>query len=347
MVDGSSLRGVNLGGWLVAERLTTPSLFTGVLGRDEMCILKELGEDGRERLREHHRTYITEADFKWLAEQGINAVRLPVPHWVFGDIEPYVGSIKLVDQAMDLAQKYKLQVLLDLHTAAGSQNGEDHSGRAGKIEWHAGPGNITRTVEIIEKLALRYGKYSCLWGIELLNEPSSQIPRGILEEYYRLAYEKVRAVCNPSVRVVMHDAFDPLSWRKFFEEYPFNNAILDLHLYQVFGRDDKKMGIHRHLKKALLSREMLATVQEFVPVIIGEWSLGLPARAFRGLDTWEADKARQAYGRIQINAYQQTAGWFFWTYKTEDPGGWNFRYSVEHGWLPPDFHGALSIEVPA
>lgn len=341
-----NLRGVNLGGWLVLEHLSTSHIFEGVFPRDETTFIEKLGERGKQVLRDHHNSYIKEDDFKWLADHGINAIRIPVPYWVFGDIEPYVSSIKTLDWAMDMAKKYKLQVLLDLHTAPGSQNGQDHSGKSGTVRWHTEPGNITRTVEVVERLALRYGKYPNLWGIELLNEPHIDIPLDILGAYYKLAYEKVRAVCDASVMIVMHDGFRPEKWGRFFAQNDFENIALDLHLYQVFAAEDKKFDIHKHLKKALAQRDLLEKVQVDVPVVIGEWSLGLPSKAFRRLDSWEADKARQAFGQIQINTYQKTLGWFFWTYKTDDPGGWNFRFCVEKGWLPPSFEKPLTIEAP-
>lgn len=340
------MRGVNLGGWLVAEHLTTPELFKGVLGRDEAAIIEELGQAGKDRLKKHHETYITEADFKWLAEHGINSIRLPVPHWVFGDAEPYIGCLKALDFAMDIAKKHKLKVLLDLHTAPGSQNGNDHSGKTGPIRWHTGAGNIAETVEVIEKLGLRYGKYENLWGIELLNEPSPKIPRATLQEYYKQAYQKIRQVSDPNIKIVMSDAFQPTAWAAFFQENDFDNVALDIHLYHVFDKEDKKLDIHKQLKKVLNRRDMIAEVQTYVPVLIGEWSLGLSRAALSGLDAWEADKARQAFGRLQLNTYQKTLGWFFWTYKTEDPGGWSFRYCVEKGWLPPDFSAPVTIETP-
>ena len=339
------LRGVNLGGWLVAEYFMTPSLFKGVLGCDETAILNELGDEGRDRLSEHHKTFITEDDFAWLAKHGVDAVRLPVPHWVFGDIKPYVGSIKSVDFAFAMAQKHGLKILLDLHTAPGSQNGKDHSGKIGPVRWHLESGAITQTLEIVEKLALRYGSHRCLWGIELLNEPDKKIPSAVIEEYYRLGYAKVRAACDPSVVVVMHDAFRPDAWESFFTNHEFDNAALDMHLYHAFAPEDKKLDIHKQLKKVLNRRDMLEQVQEYVPVVVGEWSLGLSRSALRGLDSWEADKARQAFGTLQLNTYQKTLGWFFWSYKTDDPGGWSFRYAVEKGWLPSDFDEPVVIET--
>jgi len=340
----ASLRGVNLGGWLVAEKLVTPDLFKGVFTKDETTLVNQ-GEQGRERLRQHHATFLNEADFKWLAERGVNTLRIPVPYWVFGDMKPYIGSIKQLDWAVATAEKYKLQVILDLHTAPGSQNGQDHSGKIGKTAWHTQPGAITQTVDILEKLALRYNKYPNLWGIELLNEPDQKIPLTILQEFYTQAYQKIRQVADENLMIIMSDSFRPLEWRQFFAEASFVNVVLDMHLYQIFGRDDQRRDIHKQLQVTLHRKDLITEVQEFVPAIVGEWSLGLPSKAFRGLDTYEYDKAHQAFGRAQINSYQHSQGWFFWTYKTDDPGGWNFRACVERGWLPSNFSEPVTIET--
>ena len=335
------LKGVNLGGWLVAEHLTTPSLFKDVLGRDEISIINELGEAGRDRLRHHHASYITEEDLHWLADHGINALRIPVPHWVFGDVDPYVGCIEALDKIVEQAASLDLKVLLDLHTAPGSQNGHDHSGAAGSVGWHKDRTNIDQTLNVLEKLAQRYDK---VWGLELLNEPSPKIPLETLREFYSEAYRRIRSV-NQDVTVVMHDAWQPTAWIDFFEPGKFENVMLDMHLYHVFDREDKKLDIHKQLKKVLARRDLIDQIQKEMPCLIGEWSLGLGQAAFRGLDAYEADKARQAFGQLQLNTYQKTAGWFFWSYKTEDLGGWNFRYCVERGWLPADLSQPVKLEL--
>jgi aryl-phospho-beta-D-glucosidase BglC (GH1 family) len=41
-----------------------------------------------ERLKVHRDSSVTERDFAYLANHGINAVRIPVPFFVFGDYPP-------------------------------------------------------------------------------------------------------------------------------------------------------------------------------------------------------------------------------------------------------------------
>ena len=71
-----ALHGVNLGGWLVLERWMTPSLFADTDARDEYTFMQTPG--AREKLREHQKNFIRESDFKWLRDNGIEAVRIPV-----------------------------------------------------------------------------------------------------------------------------------------------------------------------------------------------------------------------------------------------------------------------------
>ena len=134
------LRGVNLGGWLVLEKWMSPSLFAGLAATDETTFCAELGRDAGRRLRAHWQRWIGREDFLWLAERGINAVRIPVGHWILGPPYPFhpvygssphpfvEGGIDVLDAAMRWAREAGLGVLLDLHAAPGCQNGFDNGG---------------------------------------------------------------------------------------------------------------------------------------------------------------------------------------------------------------------------
>jgi glucan 1,3-beta-glucosidase len=327
------IKGVNLGGWLVVERWITPSLFEGLNAVDEYSLCEELGENKDERLDAHHKTFITYDDFKWIREHGFDAVRIPVPHWVFGDVEPYVGCAEYLDLAFEGALEHGLQVILDLHTAPGSQNGEDHSGHKGEITWHTDPANIEKTLAVIERLCKRYDGSPALIAIELLNEPSSKIPHDILTGFYKRGYELVRKYFSESVAVIASDAFRPMDWKGVFDEN-YKNIILDLHLYQVFSRDDRKMSMHRHIQKALREwKDLIYQVQQNIPVLVGEWSVALDRQALRGHDAYERDLAMKAYAAAQLKAFEDSAGWCYWTYKTEAADAWSARDSIWRGWL--------------
>ncbi|PHU13663.1 hypothetical protein BC332_14868 [Capsicum chinense] len=112
-------------------------------------------------MREHWSTFIVEEDFKFIASNGLNAVRIPVGWWIASDPtipKPNVGgSLQVLDNAFLWARKYKLKVIIDLHAAHGSQNPNEHSAnRDGTIEWGKTDDTIQQTVAVIDFLKARY-----------------------------------------------------------------------------------------------------------------------------------------------------------------------------------------------
>jgi aryl-phospho-beta-D-glucosidase BglC (GH1 family) len=67
-------------------------------------------------LRAHRDSFITERDFAELARRRIDAVRLPVPYFAFGDHQSYLGCVDHLDRAFVWAERHRIAVLLDLHT---------------------------------------------------------------------------------------------------------------------------------------------------------------------------------------------------------------------------------------
>lgn len=360
------LRGVNLGGWLLLEKWITPSLFEGLAATDETTWCAELGKEAPERLRAHWERFITRDDFVWLAGVGINAVRIPVGHWIFGPPYPYhakygknphpfvEGGIDVLDRALGWAAELGISVLLDLHAAPGCQNGFDNGGIKDVCEWHTREEYIEHSVEVLGRLAERYSVSPALYGIQFLNEPRWDVPTDLLMAFYLRAYKAIRAHCPPErVAVVFHDGFrSHREYLGFMQQPEYQNVIYDIHRYQCFARAEIEMDIHGHLNHAGehwrkeaedIKRELM------LPVIVGEWSLGLDLEvvslwaegpfdhALRNLDKFQQDVAYRAYGAVELLTFELYRGWFFWCYRTETTPEWCFRDCVERGWLPPRF----------
>ena len=360
---GKKLRGVNLGGWLVLEKWMTPSLFEGLQARDETSWCVELGEKASQALKNHWHTFITREDFAWLAKTGINAVRIPIGHWIFGpdypyhraygaSVYPYVdGGIAILDCAFDWAEAIGLDIVLDFHAAPGCQNGFDNGGIQDVCEWHTQPEYIDYSLLILERLAQRYHNRPALHAIEVLNEPHQTIDTALLKKYITDGYYRIRQYCPAkNVAVVFHDGFRSFrEYSGFLTEPEFSNRILDIHRYQCFGRAESDANIYDHIRDAVVGWKREADEIISDPghsVYVGEWSLGMDSRvesfwakgpSNQEIDEFKMTVAYRAYAAAQLLTFEKYLGWFFWSYKTETKPDWSFRDCVNRGWLPDRF----------
>lgn len=312
----------------------TPSLFDGTEAGDEYGLAQTPG--GKEKIERHHVTFIAEEDFEWMAKNGINAVRIPVGYWIFDGDGPFMPCIQYLDFAVEMAEKYKLRVLIDLHGAKGSQNGNDHSGKSGRKDWFTNEGYRKETIDVLARLAQRYKDSPALWGIELLNEPKLG-PRRILtlRTFYQEAYERLSGIVRPGTHIVFSDGFVPWLFTgtiRAKDEYP---VAMDIHWYQ-FGRTILRL-YFANLKRR---RESIRRFERQQSVIIGEWSGMLSHITLRGLSREVCDVLQHEHVIRQLAAYESAAGWFYWTYKTEGGGIWSFRSLVERGVISLDRQSA-------
>ncbi len=364
------IRGVNLGNWLVLEKWIKPDLFAGTEAEDETFLCRRLPEEEKHRrLREHRETWITERDFEAIRDAGFNTIRIPVPYFLFEDIGPFVHCYEYLDRAFDWAEKLDLKLLVDLHTVPGGQNGTDNSGLCGVCTWSTKKEYRDLTLEVLERIALRYGKRDALWGIEAINEPMcsdtpsgqgmniamlSQIyppadpemakdntnyPLSYLQDFYRDAYRRMKPHLAGDKRIVFSDAFFPEGWGEFFAENEFENIILDTHQYLTMV--EYGFGAERPFEKyeAFLSRlgELLRQVNRDVPMCVGEWSLSNMMTGLEELNAEERSDVLRRLGRAYRKAVDVCDGWFYWTWKldTPEPGRevWDGSVCLKNGWL--------------
>ena len=219
---GDPVRGLNIGGWLVLEPFITPKIFEqGKDLIDEHTLCEFLGpEEAKRQLKEHYETFITEADFKKIAEMGFNHVRIPTGHWaveVTPD-EPYVAyeSWQYLLKGVQWARKYGLRVMVELHTAPGSQNGWNHSGKAGVVGFlngTQGTENAERTIRIATEMIRFFNKPEWsnvvpMFGV--LNEPAMmKIPETKVKGWYAKSYDAIRKLLGPGLGPLLtyHDGF--------------------------------------------------------------------------------------------------------------------------------------------
>lgn len=155
-------RGINLGGWL------------------SQC------DYSKERLN----NFITEPDFEKIASWRLDHVRIPIDYNV---LENEDGSYKAdgfarIEQALEFAKKYGLNVIIDLHKTAGFSfdDGEAETGffENEKLQ--------ERFYRLWEELAKHFGKYSDRVAFELLNE--------ITERHFIDAWNNISNDCIRRIR---------------------------------------------------------------------------------------------------------------------------------------------------
>ena len=331
----TALCGVNLGGWLVLEKWMTPTLFVGADAIDEYTFMQTPG--ARKKLRHHHKTFITEEDFAWMAANGINAVRIPIGYWIFDGDAPYISSIQRLDWAFVMAKKYDLQVVISLHGAPGSQNGQDHSGRVGNALWYRSRQDRLHTVDILRRLARRYRDEPKFWGLELLNEPKYGVVQWKLRRFYREATKELLVILRPSTRIIFHDAFTPRLMNAAVGGR-IRQIVMDIHWYHFafFLHRWAPLKVYWHLLS--WHARLINSLQHWQGVIIGEWSMVLSHQALARYPEELHAGLMADHLQRQLVAYQHADGWFYWTYKTEGRGIWHFRSLIEDGIVPSGWH---------
>lgn len=295
------VKGVNLGNWLVLEKWMNPALFEGTTAEDEYWLPRQLSKEVYEaRIKIHRSEYITERDFVTIRSWGMDAVRIPVPYFIFGDREPFIGCIEELDKAFNWAEKYGLQILIDLHTAPEGQNGSDNGGICGVCKWAQNPEEVEFELSVLERLAERYGNRKGLWGIEVLNEPalpwmwntmdiqkryppvdekmaegSAAISYEFIRDFYLRAYDRLRKYMPEEKYVVIHDGFELKIWKDFMREEKYKNVVLDTHQYlmmaEMIGCEQTKEAYVSFIKEHF--EKDIEEMQQYFPVICGEWCL--------------------------------------------------------------------------
>ncbi len=122
------------------------------------------------------------------------------------------------------------------------------------------------------------------------------------------------------------------------KRHRYQNSYLDVHHYQVFGRKDKRRQPPEHIEHALGLRHQLSKLNKHWPVIVGEWSgLCTTAQLKELAAAGKASLVRHSYVAAQLLAFQQSRGWFFWTYRTEKMMRLELSCRRKNGWLPKSY----------
>ncbi len=224
------LRGANLGGWLMMEGyiLHAPNIAEQVFKKN---FAETLGEPAlRQFEREFRRRFITENDFKFLADCGFNVLRVPFNHRLI-EKEPYrydKNGLSYLKTVVQWAGRYKLWVILDLHGACGAQNHDWHSDSLGEALLWKDKEFQKRTFALWEFLADEFKDEPAVAGYDVLNEAVIADTK-ILNQFYQQVIKTIRRVDKNHILFVEGNtwAIDIKSLDKFTDD----NLVLSIHCY--------------------------------------------------------------------------------------------------------------------
>ncbi|KAJ3970001.1 glycoside hydrolase family 5 protein [Lentinula raphanica] len=356
--------GVNLGGLFVIEPFITPSFFEKyTTAVDEWTLSEAMTADTSEggglgQLEDHYNTFITEQDIAEIAGAGLNWIRLPIPYWAIETWpgEPFLAktSWKYILRILSWARKYGLRVNLDLHTIPGSQNGYNHSGKLGQVNFLNGVmgiANAQRTlnyIRIITEFITQQEYLDVVPMFGIVNEALlSTIGKDQLTEFYLEAHDMIRGITGLGAGhgpfISIHDGFVGLdSWAGFL---PGSDRInIDTHPYFAFDNEPNDSPIATGLGSDAggiwpaqacnaWGPDINSSRSDFGVTIAGEFSNGYndcglflkgtssytpsyggDCSLWQDASTWN-DTVIAGVKAFALASMDATQNWFFWTWK--------------------------------
>lgn len=335
-MTSAQLHGVNLTGWLALESWVTPELFAGHGALTEGDLIASMTQEDYAALIEHHReTFITEQDIKQIAARGFNAIRLAVPWYCFGADGPhpgaYQGCISYVDKALEWAEEYGIKIIFTLAVNLDKQV----STRARELDVESPRLVRSRALDVLEALAQRYALRTGFLGIEVADvvrvarhrglRVTEGVPAHMLRNYYREAYERIRAAAGDEPIIVLPDGGMSRGWNRFMAQRRYHNVWLDCHMDTISrrtrGSGPTSIPASLETQRAYLDEVLSGNL----PVIVGSWSSSL-AISEASLTPEGRIAVERLFTAQQLDMFERCCGWFFQTWKTSGfLSGWDAR----------------------
>lgn len=306
-----TLRGVNLGGWLMME-----GYFLHSLNIPESHFKKDFAKKlGPEALKDFEKSFrscfIDQDDINHIAQMGFNCIRVPFHYKL---IEPKAGQFSAdgvgwLDRVIKWARQAKLWVILDLHAAVGCQNHDWHSDSRGEARLWKSKAYQKRTLALWEFLADRYKNETALAGYDLLNESVVEDAQ-YLNDFYRRLIKRIRKVDQNHILFVEGNKWaTDLAALDVFDD---DHLVLSIHSYEpldytfnfVPGLTFRKNN-YELLKKHLSPYQKIAQSRKR-PVFVGEFGVNVRFGHFQE-EKWLKDMLR-VFNEFGFH-------WTYWTYK--------------------------------
>jgi len=277
----------------------------------------------------------------------LNLVRVPVGYWIVGfdNNDPsnqqhwrqYApGGLQYLDRVIQWGNNHNVAVLVDIHAAKGSQNGQEHSAPEdpGHDYWSKYSENVENTLAVADFLAQRYKNQPSFLGLDLINEPSGGTDINVLKDYFTRAHNMIRKYTDC---ILVHPPLlyqqNPTDggWAQFTPPPSYSGMWHEWHDYLIWGFEGKNEDQLIDQARNGLTNKIRDWQGNWL--YNGEWSLGTPGSA-----PFNDDNKFRVFADAYLNALKGChSGWTYWTWKVSwDDGGrnpWSFRQMLRRGYI--------------
>lgn len=212
------LRGFSIGSWMNFEHFMLR--IPGTEKKIRQSFAEVYGKENSELFFDDLLHYfITEDDFIFLKDLGVNVLRLPFNYRHFEDDQaPGIyreEGFKHLDRVLELCRKYQIYAILDMHTAPGGQNPDSHSSsETGVAMFWEDAASRERLTNLWGFMAARYRGESIIAGYDLINEPCFVSDIAAFNDFFEKTIRKIREVDNNHIVFLEGD-----DWAKDFSPF--------------------------------------------------------------------------------------------------------------------------------
>lgn len=300
-----TVRGVNLGGWLVQEPWMMPLASTqqgGPAIKDQATlwntVAQRFGPAEMNKIRDAYRSaWLTDADFARIKAAGFTTVRVP---FTYADLQEPDGT-KWLDWEIQAAAKHGLYTILDLHGAPGGQSTAMHTGQADQNQFFKNPADVQKAAHLWQQLAARYADNPAVLGYDLLNEPMGATSTQQLYQAQNALYQAIRKVDTKHV-IFFEDGYKGVDTFPDPKQYGWHNVAFSIHQYDFNAKPADQL----KALQSTLNKVKAVEKKRGVPVYIGEFNVP------------DTDSKTLAKFVGALNDAQLP--WTMWTYKVVTSG---------------------------
>ena len=345
------LRGTNLGSYYLHERwmaltdspdmLYTVNKLTERFDRDAAFELLDI----------YQTNFWTSEDFDAVQALGLNCLRFPISYMDVFDCDfdlmrsDNPTAEELLNMTLTLrkdhllkmdkfiveAEKRGIYIILDLHGAYGSQNGNDHSIDSRQHDWlwrqdDVGSAFRELTLELWTVLAEHYKDYKNIAAYDLLNEPAGDAnDQGCLTsttgklqwDYFDDLYKAIRVI-DPNHTIIMESCWGAEDLPQP-TTYGWENVMYEFHHYDSTTDDEGSLRSHQYRVSNII------TANFGVPLYMGEFC---PHCSYEGwadiLNLFNENHIHWTNWNYRVRGYSE---WGLYHIRTDNEGDPNIPFS--------------------